>query len=235
MSGLIAVQMLIAGKVGHAGILAAAAYQGEAAFQKVTGIKRSKLVIDKNERNTHVCFTLLRCSPPCTARPSAMLAPHSLNLASQLSMLSLQHGSCFGRSMFGKHCLLELAQVHIAWLDDGTAVFAFRGTATMQDSLADVKVMRLDVHFLKELFPGARAHLGGPPCILTSAVFVQFCAQPDLVSYPSYLATMGSCLCVCRRFSLHNASIYEPAEISYFGHLQTAVGRDAVLGTCNLL
>ena len=51
-------------------------------------------------------------------------------------------------------------QVHVAWLEDGTAVLAFRGTATVQDGLADIKLMRLDVHFLRELFPGSRAHLG---------------------------------------------------------------------------
>ncbi|KAK9813912.1 hypothetical protein WJX73_004505 [Symbiochloris irregularis] len=96
-------QMLIAGKVGQAAVLAAAAYKDEARYRKVTGIKKTRLVIDRNARNTHV---------------------------------------------------------HVSWLDDGTAVFAFRGTATMQDSLADVKVLRLDVHFLKELFPGARAHSG---------------------------------------------------------------------------
>lgn len=51
-------------------------------------------------------------------------------------------------------------QVHVAWLDDGTAIFAFRGTATLQDGMADLKVLRLDVHYLTELFPGTLAHLG---------------------------------------------------------------------------
>ena len=57
-------------------------------------------------------------------------------------------------------------QVHVGWLEDGTAIFAFRGTATVQDGLADVKIMRLDVSYLRELFPGARAHLGAMPCLL---------------------------------------------------------------------
>ena len=52
-------------------------------------------------------------------------------------------------------------QVHVGWLDEGTAVLAFRGTATMQDGLADVKIMRRDVSYLSEHFPGSRAHLGG--------------------------------------------------------------------------
>ena len=62
-----------------------------------------------------------------------------------------------------KSCFLGVLQVHVGWMEDGTAVFAFRGTATVQDGLADVKIMRLDVSYLRELFPGARAHLGTPP------------------------------------------------------------------------
>ena len=53
-------------------------------------------------------------------------------------------------------------QVHVGWLSDGTAVLSFRGTATMQDGLADVQVMHRDVHFLRDYFPGSRTHIGGP-------------------------------------------------------------------------
>ena len=56
----------------------------------------------------------------------------------------------------------RMLQVHVGWLSDGTAVLSFRGTATMQDGLADVQVMHRDVHFLRDYFPGSRAHIGGP-------------------------------------------------------------------------
>lgn len=55
-------QMLIAGKVGQAAVLAAAAYKNEAAYRKVTGIKKTRLVIDKNARNTHVRPKTLLCA-----------------------------------------------------------------------------------------------------------------------------------------------------------------------------
>lgn len=42
------------GKISQAAVLAAAAYRDEETFRRVTGITSSKLVIDKDERNTHV-------------------------------------------------------------------------------------------------------------------------------------------------------------------------------------
>ena len=68
-----------------------------------------------------------------------------------------------------------MAQVHVGWLEDGTAVFAFRGTATMKDGLADVKIMRLDVAYLRELFPGARAHLGVCSLLITPFFAMSTC------------------------------------------------------------
>lgn len=53
-------------------------------------------------------------------------------------------------------------QVHIGWLDSGTAVFSFRGTSTMQDGLQDVKLLRRNIDYLQELYPGTRAHIGPP-------------------------------------------------------------------------
>lgn len=50
------------------------------------------------------------------------------------------------------------AQVHVGWMEDGKVVFAFRGTATVQDGLADLKILRKDVYFLQDVFPGTRAH-----------------------------------------------------------------------------
>lgn len=52
-------QVLITGKIGQAAVLSVAAYEDERTFQQLTGIEKSKLVIDKNERNTHVCLALL--------------------------------------------------------------------------------------------------------------------------------------------------------------------------------
>ena len=58
--------------------------------------------------------------------------------------------------MFSPHL-----QVHVGWLPGGTAVFAFRGTDTAQDGLQDVKIMRRNIDYLQDLFPGVKAHVGG--------------------------------------------------------------------------
>ena len=48
----------------------------------------------------------------------------------------------------------------MGWLPSGTAVLAFRGTATMQDSLQDAKFLRRNIDYLQELYPGTKAHTG---------------------------------------------------------------------------
>ena len=52
------------------------------------------------------------------------------------------------------------AQVHVSWMDSGTAVFAFRGTESAQDGLQDVKMMRRHIDYLQQGYPGAKAHTG---------------------------------------------------------------------------
>lgn len=51
-------------------------------------------------------------------------------------------------------------KVHVGWLEGGTAVFAFRGTASKQDGLQDVKIFSRNIDYLQELYPGVKAHLG---------------------------------------------------------------------------
>ncbi len=51
-------------------------------------------------------------------------------------------------------------QVHVGWLEGGTAVFAFRGTASKQDGLQDVKILSRNIDYLQELYPGVKAHMG---------------------------------------------------------------------------
>ena len=53
-------------------------------------------------------------------------------------------------------------QVHVGWVEGGTAVFAFRGTASRQDGLQDVKIFSRNIDYLQELYPGVKAHLGQP-------------------------------------------------------------------------
>ena len=60
-----------------------------------------------------------------------------------------------------KKSMLLRWQVHVGWLEGGTAVFAFRGTATAQDGLQDVKIFSKNIDYLQELYPGVKAHLGG--------------------------------------------------------------------------
>ncbi|DBA97134.1 TPA: hypothetical protein ACH3X1_014902 [Trebouxia sp. C0004] len=51
-------------------------------------------------------------------------------------------------------------KVHVGWLEGGTAVFAFRGTASKQDGLQDVKIFSRNIDYLQELYPGVKAHMG---------------------------------------------------------------------------
>ena len=55
---------------------------------------------------------------------------------------------------------IVVLQVHVGWLEGGTAVFAFRGTASRQDGLQDVKIFSRNIDYLQELYPGVKAHLG---------------------------------------------------------------------------
>ena len=71
-----------------------------------------------------------------------------------------------------KNMSLPHLQVHVGWLPEGTAVFAFRGTDTAQDGLQDVKIMRRNIDYLQDLFPGVKAHVGG-------------CRSASLLSYLS--------------------------------------------------
>lgn len=61
--------------------------------------------------------------------------------------------------------ILACMQVHVGWLEGGTAVFAFRGTATRQDGLQDVKIFSKNIDYLQELYPGVKAHLGEPTSV----------------------------------------------------------------------
>ena len=51
-------------------------------------------------------------------------------------------------------------QVHVGWLPGGTAILAFRGTESAQDGLQDVKIIRKNVDYMQEVFPGVQAHTG---------------------------------------------------------------------------
>jgi len=48
----------------------------------------------------------------------------------------------------------------VAWSEDGTAVFAFRGTSKQQDAWQDLKLLRRGIPFLEEKYPGVKAHVG---------------------------------------------------------------------------
>ena len=51
-------------------------------------------------------------------------------------------------------------QVHVSWIESGTAVFSFRGTESTQDGLQDLKLIRRNIDFLARSCPGAKAHTG---------------------------------------------------------------------------
>ena len=54
-------------------------------------------------------------------------------------------------------------QVHVSWIESGTAVFSFRGTESTQDGLQDLKLIRRNIDFLARSCPGAKAHTGQSP------------------------------------------------------------------------
>lgn len=87
-------------------------------------------------------------------------------------------------------------QVHVGWLEGGTAVFAFRGTASRQDGLQDVKIFSRNIDYLQELYPGVKAHLGQPPPLI-------FIVQPTGChpnAYCSAYRTAGQLQASCRTF-----------------------------------
>lgn len=51
-------QVLLTGKISQAAVLSAAAYEDEATFRRITGIEKCRLIVDKKDRNTHVCGLL---------------------------------------------------------------------------------------------------------------------------------------------------------------------------------
>ena len=63
-----------------------------------------------------------------------------------------------------------LAQVHVGWLEGGTAILAFRGTQTAQDGLQDVKIVRQSIDHLQGMFPGTQAHSGKCPALTLYAM-----------------------------------------------------------------
>ena len=48
----------------------------------------------------------------------------------------------------------------MAWLDGGTAVFAFRGTESVKDALADLNAVPVDIDWMLHAFPEVRGHSG---------------------------------------------------------------------------
>eukprot|EP00892_Ulva_mutabilis_P000708 jgi/Ulvmu1/10638/UM066_0018.1 len=51
-------------------------------------------------------------------------------------------------------------QVYVAWLEGGTAVFAFRGTESAQDAKADIDARSTPVEWMADDYPSVRGHMG---------------------------------------------------------------------------
>ena len=67
-------------------------------------------------------------------------------------------------------------QVHVSWIESGTAVFSFRGTESTQDGLQDLKLIRRNIDFLARSCPGAKAHTGAH----VGFTVMQGCSSPDV-------------------------------------------------------
>lgn len=59
---------------------------------------------------------------------------------------------------------LRCLQVYVAWLDGGTAVFAFRGTESVKDALADLNAVPIEIDWMAHAFPEVRGHSGALLC-----------------------------------------------------------------------
>ena len=68
-------------------------------------------------------------------------------------------------------------QVHVSWIESGTAVFSFRGTESTQDGLQDLKLIRRNIDFLARSCPGAKAHTGAH---VPKSTVMQGCSSPNV-------------------------------------------------------
>lgn len=51
-------------------------------------------------------------------------------------------------------------QAYVAWLDGGTAIFAFRGTESGKDAQTDADARSRPIPWMEDLFPKTRGHAG---------------------------------------------------------------------------
>ncbi len=80
-----------------------------------------------------------------------------------LVLVRLQHNHPDQERLFKMYWLSRcslLVQVHVSWIDSGTAVFSFRGTESTKDGLQDLKFVRRNIDYLQRAYPGAKAHTG---------------------------------------------------------------------------
>lgn len=82
------------------------------------------------------------------------------------------------------------AQVYVAWLDGGTAVFAFRGTESSRDAMTDADARYQHVPWLQETYPHVRAHMGA------FSIETNLCAPQSPVSTGVIPSLMLACLTV---------------------------------------
>lgn len=91
-----------------------------------------------------------------------------------------------------RHCIEKLhqfvvptsgwLQVYVAWLDGGTAVFAFRGTESVKDALADLNAVPIDIDWMTDAFPEVRGHSGMLRCVMLCCALGASTALPS--SFP---------------------------------------------------
>ena len=162
------------GKISQAAILAAAAYRNHETFKRQTGITKSRLIYDKEHHDTKVGLMSPNWSPGLLQQQSVWLALFSSFLLSLVFLCPFASVQVHIEWLTAQQSLMSLVgsdrrvcrqglcgvQVHVGWLEGGTAVFAFRGTASKQDGLQDVKIFSRNIDYLQELYPGVKAHLG---------------------------------------------------------------------------
>ena len=90
--------------------------------------------------------------------------------------------------------------MYVAWLDGGTAVFAFRGTESVKDALADLNAVPIDIDWMLHAFPEVRGHSGAPTalryavlsqCMLSCSCFLLWTAP--WLAYMCMHARSGTC------------------------------------------
>ena len=76
----------------------------------------------------------------------------------------------------------------MAWLEGGTAVFAFRGTESVKDALADLNAVPVQVEWMLHAFPEVMGHSGATLTLLLAVCILCMCPHGAKRMFPPCLS-----------------------------------------------